>query len=492
MKRLPRAVRHLKSLQWLDISSNRIPELDHAGLEAIVGLRQILAQNNRLSNLPSSFAHMLSLKYLNISNNKFEQVPPVLCDMPNLVDLDISFNSISILPAEIGRLIALERLIIVGNQIDQFPPEVSRMISLRELDCRRNLISDLTPLSSLPRLESLLAEHNAIHILNFVIGPRLLTFNASNNRTAKSVLRPLVTGPASPAFALTTLDLSHLRLSSFDEEGAAALGAFKALITLKLDYNDFRSIPDIICTLTEIETLSATNNDLHNLPEEIGRLRKLRTFTVHNNNIKVVPESIWQCESLVELNMSSNSLDVWKDPATAPAPGLGAALESITDGVRNGSELTLAMERKASSVGTITMRTVPPLAYSLRRLLIADNYLGVANRTSTFDIFHTLSLMRELRVLNLSFNQITELPTTHLQAFANLHELYLSGNNLTSIPGESLQKISKLKVLHLNGNKLQTLPAELGKVVGLETLDVGNNLLKYNVANWQYDWNWCL
>lgn len=483
MKRIPRAVRQIKSLQWLDISCNRIMELEHAGLEQIPGLRQIFVQNNRLTNLPRTFVHMSSLKFLNISNNKFDEIPPVICDMPYLVDLDVSFNSISILPPGIGKLIGLERLIIVGNQIQTFPLEVQLMISLRELDCRRNLISDLSPLSSLQRLESLLAEHNMVNMLDFVVGPRLVTLNTSHNRTAKSTLRPLL---PNPRFSLTTLDLSHLKLSSFDEDGAA-FAAFTSLITLKLDYNEFRSVPEVICTLTDLEIFSCTNNDLHDLPPNIGNLRKLKTFNVHNNNIKVVPEGIWECESLVELNMSSNSLDGWMDPtptsSSIGAASLAAPAHDICD--------TDGTERKGSAAGlSFTSRSSPPLANSLQRLLLADNYLGVQNRTTTFDIFRTLSYMRELRVLNLSFNQLNELPPLHLQGFAQLHELYLSGNNLTSLPGETMQKLLKLKVLHLNGNKLQTLPAELGKVAGLETLDVGNNQLKYNVLNWQYDWNW--
>jgi adenylate cyclase len=38
--------------------------------------------------------------------------------------------------------------------------------------------------------------------------------------------------------------------------------------------------------------------------------------------------------------------------------------------------------------------------------------------------------------------------------------------------------------------QLQTLPAELGKIKKLFALDVGSNVLKYNIANWPYDWNW--
>jgi adenylate cyclase len=71
-----------------------------------------------------------------------------------------------------------------------------------------------------------------------------------------------------------------------------------------------------------------------------------------------------------------------------------------------------------------------------------------------------------------------------------LEELYLSGNRLASIPTEDLPRLKCLSTLFLNGNKLQTLPQELCKVKKLANLDVGSNFLKYNINNWEFDWNW--
>ena len=55
---------------------------------------------------------------------------------------------------------------------------------------------------------------------------------------------------------------------------------------------------------------------------------------------------------------------------------------------------------------------------------------------------------------------------------------------------DEIERLVNLRVLHINGNKLQTLPAELRKIRKLLVLDVGSNALKYNIANWQFDWNW--
>jgi adenylate cyclase len=106
------------------------------------------------------------------------------------------------------------------------------------------------------------------------------------------------------------------------------------------------------------------------------------------------------------------------------------------------------------------------------------------------DVFHPLSLLKVLRVLNLSFNTIQKIPPFWIQSLSLLEELYLSGNKLITLPWEDLYRLTNLTVLFLNGNKLQKLPAELGKVNSLVVLDFGSNMLMYNVNNWEFDWNW--
>ncbi len=126
---------------------------------------------------------------------------------------------------------------------------------------------------------------------------------------------------------------------------------------------------------------------------------------------------------------------------------------------------------------------VAPLSLSLQKLRLGDNRLGD-------EVFTVLSELTSLEVLNLSFNEIFEIPDFSLQTLTKLRELYISGNQLSTIPSDDLVVLQELRILHLNCNKLTTLPTELGKLKKLANLDVGNNVLKYNIANWHYDWNW--
>ncbi|KAG8920525.1 cysteinyl-tRNA synthetase, partial [Tulasnella sp. 408] len=456
MKQVPSRVKHISTLHELDISSNRMVSLDEADLHRILGLRNIQVQNNRLSTLPKSFAEMKALKFLNISNNKFDSIPPVLSQITSLVDLDLSFNTISIFPPTLGDLTNMERLVIVGNQITCIPPEIVNMSRLKEFDCRRNVITDLSPVFKCPALEILRAGNNALHGVELAAASKIRQLSVpENERLSTFTVQPLQDGSS---YALETLDLSKCMLSSFSELGLSEL---KKLTSLKFDHNMIRQIPDSLCQLPDLERLSGSNNHLDSLPIAIGNLRKLRALHVHNNNIKTIPASIWQCEALTDFNASSNLIATWQDP--------------VDDTPADDAE---------KKPGSASGKLMPPLANSLHRLYLADNRLDD-------DIFRPVSRLRSLKILNLSFNDIYELPPIgRMPAFATVQELYLSGNKLTSLPAEDLHQLYHLRVLFLNANKLQNLPSDLGKVKGLECLDVGGNVLKYNVGNWQFDWNW--
>lgn len=480
MKKVPQSVRHSTSLQRLDLSCNRIVDLDDAALDRIPELTMLKLQNNRMEQLPWYFPRLRMLKALNISNNKFSHLPSVICEMPALLDLDISFNMITELPEDIGRLTALQQLIFVGNQVSRLPEQCGRLVNLQLLDCRRNSIADLSVAHTLPRLEKLFADHNMIHALDLSHGPHgTATLDVSFNDITLLKLVPSVQTP----FALTFLDISHTKLSSLDD---FTLSHLSALQTLKLDHNLFRTLPDSLGELSHLITFSCSDNHLDALPETIGSLRRLETLDAHNNSLRQLPLSLWNCPSLVLINVTSNLIDTWYGPpdtslVLSPVSGISLEIPSTPPGPRSHFQVT----RKASSatVQSSPGRPSPPLAYSLEKLYVGENRL-------TDDCLPPFTILKELRVLNLSFNEIQELPSSFLRNLTRLEELYLSGNQLTSIPTEDLPRLTRLSVLFLNGNKLQTLPQELNKVQSLTVIDAGSNALRYNINNWEFDWNW--
>ncbi|KZP34212.1 L domain-like protein [Athelia psychrophila] len=480
IKRVPASLRQSISLYRLDLSSNRIQDLNEAGLDQIPKLATLNVQNNRMEKLPWYFPRLAVLKHLNISNNKFHNLPSVICEMDSLVDLDISFNNISDLPEQIGQLKLLDRLTMVGNCVSKFPDECSGLINLRDLDCRRNNISDISVVCMLPKIKILRADYNIINTLDLAMGPSLSTLEASHNDITRITLIviPALLATGNP-YALTSLDISHAKLSSLDE---FALGQLSSLETLKLDHNSFRVIPESLGELSQLKHLSCSDNALDALPASMGRLQRLETLDAHNNSILAIPVSIWNCASLTVINVTSNQIGKILSPFAAPAPAKPTEVDSCS------MSTSLTADRKPSAVGSVVSQSgrsiaIPPLTYSLERLYIGENLL-------TEDSILPLTMLKELRVLNLSFNEIQEIPPSFFQNLTKLEELYLSGNKLTSLPAEDLPGLTQLSVLLLNGNKLQTLPHELGKISTLSVLDVGSNILRYNINNWQFDWNW--
>lgn len=466
MKRVPQSVRQAAGLTRLDISNNRILELEHVSLDQNAELMLIEAYNNRIFSLPAYFGHFKAIKYLDFSNNKFEEFPRILCEVATITDLDMSFNSLTTLPEEIGRLISLERLILTANSLVRFPSSFGQLGRLFELDVRHNALEDLTPLNELRKLTTLRASHNKVAAFD-------LSFDVL--RTASLASNPATTCRISHAPVLARLDLSRCKLPDFENSESLA-SACPSLEDLVLDYNSFRKLPPNLHEMANLTKVSAINNKLEAIPDLIGDFNRLQHLVLPNNDLQEIPASIWNLGELVTLNLSSNLLTEFPDPPPLNPP---VAAEEIEADRKMSTASKMSVTSKMSS----TKLSATPLAASLQNLILADNRLSD-------ETFHPASLMTELKVLNLSYNEIFEIPPKTLPKNSRLEELYLSGCKLTTLPEDDIERLINLRILHLNGNKLNTLPAELGVLKKLVALDAGSNVLKYNIANWKFDWNW--
>ncbi|KAF9183787.1 cysteinyl-tRNA synthetase [Haplosporangium sp. Z 11] len=491
--RVPSNVRSIIYLQVLDLRGNRIKDLSKARLEDARELTTLYLQSNRLETIPESFQSFEHLRILNLSTNNFSKIPMVLLDILTLEELDMSFNEITEVPEEISRLTRLRILLLFGNRIGPYlPTTMSDLIRLRKLDIRQNRILNLDAVNDLPSLEELLVDYNADVILN-------ISFKALSRL---SLLKCNMTdiNVRGTGGTLTFLDLSSNMLSSLASELFEHL---QSLETLKLDNNSINSIPGVVGSLKRLKSLSIANNLLSSLPNDIGQMESLVELDVHSNNIRELPVSIWKI-SLIAFNASSNLLESFPDPPRFLAPTnvngghLSASSSTTTlceaDNSQAPSITTTAPSPPRSKPlpappvllqSTPSSRTpyAPPLAISLLILCLSDNRFPD-------EVMYPLSHFSNLQMLNLSHNYIAEIPRGKVPNPGQIVELYLGGNQLTSLPAEDIEKLKNLRVLHVNGNKLTTLPAELGKINRLGVLDVGCNMLKYNISNWPYDWNW--
>ena len=527
--KLPPSLSLSTRLNMLDVSNNRLEQLEHADLHRLINLLSLKLSNNKLTSVPLYFGQYHALRSLNLSSNSMTEFPAALRSLKTLVDIDVSFNSISSL-GDFSGLTNLERLWATNNKLSgPFDDSFSALVNLKEIDARFNAISNIDIVSQLPKLEVLMLGHNAISQFEGSFTRLKILFLNHNPVTNFDLVVPVPT--------LSVLNLASAKLSRLPD---ALFIKMSGLTKLTISKNHFVTLSAHFGLLSKLEYLSIAKNELSRIPPEIGRLTELRYLDVRENNLSILPTEIWFAKRLETLNVSSNVLADFPKPGI-PLPPLQdlnstpsaiAALSSSPDFEELGKLEDFQMRRPsqasgmlsvasspggttsrkgsivsynsvkpsligrtntASSTGTITpiarkdstlsSRLATTFAGSLRHLFLADNRLED-------DVFNELVLLPELRILNLSYNQLYDIPQKTIKRWTHLTELYLSGNDLTSLPSEDLEEGSSLKVLHLNNNKFQVLPAELGKVHKLAILDVGSNMLKYNVSNWPYDWNW--
>ncbi|KAI1003589.1 Adenylate cyclase [Podosphaera aphanis] len=554
--KLPQSLSRAARLKMLDVSNNRIEQLEHAELGRLQSLVSLKLANNRLRSLPTYFDEFKSLRTLNVSSNFLDSFPVFLCQLESLVDINMSFNGIASLPDEIGQLYNLERFVITNNRLKgSLPDTFSQLYNLKEVDVRYNNLSSIDVIAKLPMVEQISADHNSVSVCESEFTKiRVLRLN-SNPVTKFEILNVV--------FTLTTLNLSNAKLAHIPD---ATFDKMPNLVKLVLDINHFVSLPIHIGKLQKLEHFSIARNALSSLPAEIGCLKELRFLDVRQNNLKILPRELWWANKLETLNISSNVLGNFPMPSSRPpqVPGeiplpnrqgnssgasgmnsknssfeeLGALetfgqrrLSQLSNGLaatgstqsqsnvldvkssvvsaygksgrksssvsRTGVELTVVSVASSSPNLSPNLSTQPrarqdsgngarimnTFARSLRNLYLADNQLDD-------DVFDELILLSELRILNLSYNDLNDMPHRSIKSWPLLIELYLSGNELTSLPSDDFDELCLLQILHINGNKFQTLPAELGKAHRLAVLDCGSNSLKYNVSNWPYDWNW--
>ena len=527
-RKLPASLSWASRLMVLDISNNRLEQLKSAELDRLSSLVSIKMANNKLSELPPYFANFRHLRSLLMSSNNFTKFPELICGMKALVDLDISFNKISAL-TNIGQVTTLERLWVTNNELKGPLNETFRnMVNLKEIDARFNGLTNIDNVTQLPNLEMLLVGHNGISTFAGSF-PKLRTLIMDHCPvTSFDIDAPMPT--------LLSLTLASAKLPSFKD---SMFDNMPNLQRLNLDKNHFINMPLQIGRLSKLDYFSIAKNPLNTIPPSIGNLTELKFLNLRECNLKNLPAEIWYCLKLETLNVSSNVLESFpkmgtspphanphSTPATTPglssspsfeelgkledfgnrrpsqasgmfsvgsSPGSSQRKGSVVSGYGQGGRKASVVSRTATD-GSLTPvtrkdsnisqgRFPSTFAGSLKYLYLADNRLED-------DVFRELYMLPELRSLNLSYNELTDLPQGVLRRFANLTELYLSGNQLTSLPSDDLEEGSNLRILHLNANRFQVLPAELCQVHKLSILDLGNNLLKYNVCNWPYDWNW--
>ncbi|KFY57019.1 hypothetical protein V497_05787 [Pseudogymnoascus sp. VKM F-4516 (FW-969)] len=505
--KLPQSLGRASRLTILDVSNNRLEQLEHAELDRLGGLISLKLANNRLTHLPPYFAIFKQLRTLNVSSNFLESFPEFLCDLPGLVDLDMSFNAVDKLPNAIGRLTSLERFVITNNRLSgSLPDTFSQLAGLKEVDVRYNALSSIDVIAALPMVEQISADHNSVSVFEGSFDKiRILRLNS--NPVTRFEIRNAV--PTLTTLVLSNAKLAHIADGSFER--------MPNLVKLVLDKNHFVSLPRHIGKLRNLEHFSIARNALSSLPPEIGCLTELRIFDVSQNNLKKLPQEIWWACKLETLNISANVLAHFPKPSSRPPQVPTDAPSSISDRTGSFSQSSLQTssrnasheelgplegfgQRRPSQTlgGLLAVGSSPAPSPGERNNSIISIYgkggrqAAVVSRhgsastqdtTTTGTTGTTATTMTatpsnstrkesslsaklantfaaSLKNLYLADNQLDDDVFDELTLLGELRVLNLSYNDLSDLPRRTLRSWPQLAELYLSGNDLTSLPSD--------------------------------
>ncbi|OWR52600.1 putative leucine-rich transmembrane protein [Danaus plexippus plexippus] len=213
------------------------------------------------------------------------------------------------------------------------------------------------------------------------------------------------------------------------------------------------------------------DNLLTELPPAIYLLPSLEDLSLSNNLVEVVGGGLRACSRLARLELRGNPLSALEPHALTHLPRLTTLVLSEARGLSvfpslNGSSRlnTLRLDRARLTRLPSDLCLHAPL---LRALDLRSNKL---------EHVPDLQQCSELRVLDISDNQVSSLGAGALTGLRRLHDLLVARNRLRRISADTFVHTPRLQLLDLEDNEIEHIDMEAFVPINkLEDLNVGNN-----------------
>jgi len=227
------ALQKLSSLQSLDLSFNSIPSVESNCFGNLPTLFILNLAGNSISQVsPFAFNGLLQLLSLNLSSNLMSSIEhDSLKGLVSLQTLDLSFNSLSRIENRTNSvfedLLSLESLFLAGNRLSFLTPKSMPSspwipYKIRLLDLSHNHIESVSTAYGFAQIQELFLHHN--HIRTLVPGvfgnmSSLRSLDLSHNRITQIPLHAFSGNVSSKDHFIPSLELinlSHNRIDSIE------------------------------------------------------------------------------------------------------------------------------------------------------------------------------------------------------------------------------------------------------------------------------------
>uniref|UniRef100_A0A3B3QNJ7 Leucine rich repeat containing G protein-coupled receptor 5 n=1 Tax=Paramormyrops kingsleyae TaxID=1676925 RepID=A0A3B3QNJ7_9TELE len=341
--------------------------------------------------------------------------------------LDLSMNNLTLLPTgALSNLHFLEELRLAGNDLTHITKGAFLgLYNLKVLMLQNNHLRQVPSeaLQNLRYLQSLRLDAN--HIYN--VPPKCFEGLVSlrhlwldDNALTEVPVQALSGLPSLQAMTLALNKISHIPDHAFSN--------LSSLVVLHLHNNRVRSLgKKCFDGLQSLETLDLNYNNLDEFPVAIKALSNLKELGFHSNNIRSIPEHAF---------------------------------------IGNPSLLTIFFyDNPIQFVGKSAFQHLP----ELRTLTITGARIG-ALPSSVCD------QLRNLQVLDLSFNLIQHLPS--FSGCVKIQRIDLHHNKIQEVLADTFQELMALRSLDLASNELHTVdPHAFSNLPSLIKLDLSSNQL---------------
>ncbi|XP_027378266.1 leucine-rich repeats and immunoglobulin-like domains protein 1 isoform X2 [Bos indicus] len=440
----------------LNLSYNKLSEIDPAGFEDLPNLQEVYLNNNELTAIPSlgsASSHIVSLflQHNRIRSVEGRQLKAYL----SLHVLDLSANNITEIRSTcFPHGLPLTELNLASNRISTLESGAFDGLSRSLLTLRlsKNRITQL-PVKAfkLPRLTQLDLNRNRIRLIEG------LTFQGLDSLEVLRLQRNNISKLTDGAFwGLARMHALHLEYNSLAEVNSGSLYGLTALHQLHLGNNSISRIHrDGWSFCQKLHELILSFNNLTRLDEEsLADLSSLSILRLSHNSISHIAEGAFRgLKSLRVLDLDHNEISGTIEDTSGAFTGLDSL-----------SKLTLF----GNKIKSVAKRAFSGLE-GLEHLNLGEN----AIRSVQFDAFVKMKNLKELHISSDSFLcdcQLKWLPPwllgRTLQSFVTAtcaHPEALKGQSIFSVPPESFvcDDLPKPQII----TQPETITAVVGKDV---------------------------
>lgn len=293
--------------------------------------------------------------------------------------------------------------------------------------------------------------------------------NTTTTPSSSIIQSPVISPRLSPCLSSTRQASSSSTLPEQEEES----------LFLRRRGLDMNGLVDILngysSPLDHLVELNLSRNLLHNLPQALLQMTHLKVLIASGNQLGSIPLVLYHMRQLQELDLSEN--DIRDVPAHFPPslPNLtrlyldGNRIESLPNTIGNAWATKMRRLRLGSESGNSNQ--LVELPDTLVHMIALEELQVAHNRLE-----HFLHLPPRLQHLDVSYNQIQELPNDVSMQHHPLVTLNLAHNRLTALP-ESLNHFDALELLNVSYNQISVFPMGLLERSSLHVLFTGNPVI---------------